>query len=148
MNPTCLGDLQERILDACKAVGHAATGRTPTDRELADAAGVDASIVSHWRRGRREAGLAELVRLGDRYGDCVLAPLQERFEGAGKAARSAALPAALAATVATAGFASSVQNALADGTITDSEADGLERQHDQAVAGLHRSLMAVRSRVA
>lgn len=146
-NPTALASLQERILDGCKAAGLAA-GKMPTDRELADVAGVDASIVSHWRRGRREMGLAELVRLGDRYGEAALLPLRERFGDAVRVARADALPAAIAATADAAGFTAAVQAALVDGKITDDEAADLERRHGQAVADLNRSLMALKARAA
>lgn len=147
MNRTELAALQERILDGCKAAGLAA-GRMPTDRELADVAGVDPSIVSHWRRGRREAGLAELVRLADRYGaGAVWAPLSERSAPASPLVPLRdAVPAGLAAVRDAAMFTASIDAALADGRITDEEAEGLQLQHDHAVAGLHRALLAIQDR--
>lgn len=139
---TTLAALQESILDACKAVALSRGERMPTDRMLADVAGVDASILSHWRAGRREIGLAEIVRLGDRYGDQVLAGLAERFGKATRPARSEALPLAVLATASTAQFTATVQAALADGRITDEEAEDLERQCTQAEAQLHRAFRA------
>lgn len=66
MAPALLADLQERILDACKAAGHAAAGKTPTDRELADVAGVDASIVSRGA-GERHFLLGQRLRQRRRH---------------------------------------------------------------------------------
>lgn len=138
-----LAALQESMLDACKASALAQGQKMPTDRQLADVAGVDASIVSHWRAGRREIGLAEIVRLGDRYGADVIACLGERFGRAVRPSPREAIPLAIGATAATATFTAAVHAALADGRLTDEEAEGLQQQHDQAVAQLHRSMMAI-----
>lgn len=146
MSPTHLADLQEAILDRAKAAGHAATGRMPADRELADVAGVDASIVSHWRRGRREAGLTEIVRLVDRYGTDVLAPLAERKTPAAVPAPREVLALAVDATARTATLAAGVHAALADGHLTDTEADELLQQLNQAEAVTHRVRLALRRR--
>ncbi len=146
MSPTTLADLQEAILDRAKAAGLAATGRMPTDRELADVAGVDASIVSHWRRGRREAGLAELVRLVDRYGADVPAPLQERGNHVPAPGPREVLSLAVDATAQQAALTASLHAALADGRLTDEEHAGLVRQLDQAEATSHRVRLALRRR--
>lgn len=148
MTKAHLSDLQGRILDACKAAEMAVSRRMPTDRELADVAGVDASLVCRWRSGSREVGLAELDRLAARFGaDAVYAPLLARHQAATPApALAMARSASVRATLETASFAASIDDALADGRITDEEAEGLQMQANQAVAQLNQALRAVARR--
>jgi transcriptional regulator with XRE-family HTH domain len=58
-----LAVLQERLLDSAKA----AVGST--DRELAELAGVDRTVVSRWRSGEREMSLGHLRSLVLGLGD-------------------------------------------------------------------------------
>lgn len=148
MTKAHLSDLQGAILDACKAAEMAAARRMPTDRELADIAGVDASLVCRWRSGSREVGLAELDRLSARFGtDAVYAPLLARHQVATPApALSVARSASVRATLETASFGASIDDALSDGRITDKEAEGLQMQANQAVAQLNQALRAVARR--
>lgn len=148
MTKAHLSDLQGAILDACKASEMAASRRMPTDRELGDVAGVDASLVCRWRSGAREVGLAELDRLAARFGaSAIYAPLLARHSAPQPAlALASARSASIRATVETASFAASIDDALADGSISDAEAEGLTMQANQAVAQLHQALRAVARR--
>ena len=147
MTKAHLSDLQGRILDACKAAEMAASRRMPTDRELADVAGVDASLVCRWRSGSREVGLAELDRLAARFGAAaVFEPLVSRHGQSSTPVLAVARTASVRATADMAGFAASVDEALADGLVTDQEAEGLQMQANQALANLNRALAAVAGR--
>jgi len=148
MTKAHLSDLQGRILDACKAAEMAASRRMPTDRELADVAGVDASLVCRWRSGSREVGLAELDRLASRFGAAaVYAPLMARHEAPAAAVLlTTARSASVRATATMAGFSASLEEALTDGQLTEEEVEGLEMQAAQAEAQLRRALQAVTNR--
>jgi hypothetical protein len=54
--------------------------------------------------------------------------------------------ASVRATLETASFAASIDDALADGRITDEEAEGLQMRANQAVAQLNQALRAVARR--
>jgi len=147
MTKAHLSDLQGRILDACKAAEMAASRRMPTDRELADVAGVDASLVCRWRSGSREVGLAELDRLAARFGAAaVYAPLMARHEAPAAVLLTTARSASVRATASMAGFSASLEEALTDGQLSEQEVEGLEMQAAQAEAQLRRALQAVTNR--
>lgn len=150
MRPADLSHLTERILDRCKC---ARPGAPPTDRQIADAIGVDKSLVSRYRSGGRKLPLDELAALVQEFGaQAVLGPLAE-LDGsevrplatAPVLAGNSPVTAAVRASAEVARFAADVEAALRDGLVSDEEADALQRQHDQAQAQLHQSERALQA---
>lgn len=70
MSPTLTAKcayVAERVIDAIK-VAHAKSGIAPSDRSIAEVAGVDPSVLCRWRRGQRVMGYEHIHRLAERYG--------------------------------------------------------------------------------
>lgn len=70
MSPTLAAQcayVAERVIDAIK-VSQAQGGIAPSDRAIADVAGVDPSVLCRWRRGQRVMGFEHIYRLANHYG--------------------------------------------------------------------------------
>lgn len=131
MTPFERAQIQKRVLESIRA--SVPSGR-PTNGSIAEAAGCDRSEITRFEAGERKLDLDEVIGLCDRYGaDAVLGPIAEMFgfqvasaesaEPAGDIARSAAH-----LTASSASYSVAVHEALADGLLTEDEADSLERR--------------------
>jgi transcriptional regulator with XRE-family HTH domain len=136
MSPRRIAAIQSATLEAVKAASGA--DKPPTDAEVALAAGVDRTLVSKWRTGDREIGLADLVGLVEAFGAGVvlrsLASADDcdvvRRPEPGFRPESRILAAADLADEASS-LTAAVARAEADGRVTDSEVDDLERRADR-----------------
>jgi hypothetical protein len=136
-----LAVLQERLIDSAKAAGGS------TDRELAELAGVDRTVVSRWRVGDREMTLGHLRSLVLGLGDSTwlhhLVGLGE-CDVIRRAARAEDLQGeALELVADSSRLASAIHLHLADGRISPREAAELRPLLQGLVDHLGRIASAV-----
>jgi hypothetical protein len=141
VTPRRLVALQERVVTSIKAA-HPGT----TFVQVAAVAGVDKSKVTRWQSEAdpSEMKLSEVVALVAEFGaPAVLGPIaaEDGCDVAPRASRPAAGDPRLVALDVSVGAATltrEVHAALADGRLTDEEAEALGLRIDQLVAELHR----------